>query len=133
RGPVPGEVEYDQLLLGGGPAPPAAVLRGEPGNQGQRVGRHPAHPRGEADVVASVALLVDPDVIAPAAAWRLGCRAGGQAVGEGVAFEYLAEPFGPPVGHEKLQPGPVPQPPVTVVAEDRRDGGPDLRDLVRPD
>ena len=47
-----------------------------------------------------------------------------------LGLEHLAEPLGPPVGDEELQPGPGAQPAVAVVAEDADDAGPDVGHLV---
>ena len=48
-----------------------------------------------------------------------------------LVLEHLAEPLGAPVGDQELQPRPVAQPPVAVVAEDADDPGPHVGHLVQ--
>ena len=67
------------------------------------------------------------------AARRPGRRAVRQRVPEVLLLQDLTEPFRPPVGDQELDPGPVPEPPVAVVAEHRHDARPHLADLVGPD
>ena len=52
---------------------------------------------------------------------------------EVLVLEHLAELLDAPVGDQELQAGPRAEPPVAVVAEDRRDALPDVGDLVDRD
>src|SRR3954447_2164531 len=47
-----------------------------------------------------------------------------------LVLQHLAELLRAPVGHQELDPSVVARAPVTVVAEDRADAGPDLGHLV---
>ena len=91
----------------------------------------PPDGRRGADVDPAVALRVDADVVARAR--RTGSGAGPSSSG---APRYSVSSTSrnrsrAPVGDEELQPGPVAQPAVAVVAEDLDDAGPDLGDLVQ--
>ena len=128
-----GHVEDDHLLLGGGAHPAAAVPGGQVGDDVERVGRHAAHRRREADVAVPVALRVHAHVVADAVARRVRRRAVRQRVPEVLLLEHLAELLRAPVRDQELDPGPVPQPAVAVVAEQPGHPGPDLGDLAGPD
>ena len=89
----------------------------------------PADGRGCSHVDASVALWVDADMVACPRGWWWRRRAVEQGTAQVLGLEDVAEPCDPPVGDEELQPGPVAQPPVSVVPEDPDDAGPDVGDL----
>src|SRR6185437_10508764 len=129
---VPGDVQDDQLLLGGGPDAPPAVLVGQAGDPRQLGARGAAHPHREADCVAAVGLLGQPGVPAgPGVPLRL--RSVRQRRVQVVLLQHLPEPLGAPVGEQELQPRVLAGPAVAVVAEDPGDPGPHLGDPVRLD
>ena len=81
---------------------------------------HAADARGEADVEAAVLLAVHADVVAPALDGLGRGRAVDQLALQVVVLQDLAELLRAPVGEQELQAGAGAQPPVAVVAEDRR-------------
>src|SRR6478672_12841873 len=110
-----------------------AVGGGQLRDPREDVAADPAGDRRDADPVAAVDLAVDADVVA--AVVRRERRRGPVEQGptEVVLLEHLAELLRAPVGDEELEAGPVAQPAVPVVAEDRDDADPDLGDLFEAD
>ena len=76
---VRGDVQDDQLLLGGGPDATLAVLGGEAGDPGQLGAGGAADPQREADRVAAVDLLGQP-ACPRAPSYRSGAGPSGSGV-----------------------------------------------------
>src|SRR5918996_2831497 len=102
---------------------------------GQLAEERPGHPSDQwrdPDVEAPVLLRMDAHVVE-----RLGRhrrrRAVEQPPAQVLRLEDLTEALDTPVVDQELQPGPRPQPPEPVVAEDPDDAGPDVRDLFQWD
>src|SRR6478672_8228017 len=110
-----------------------AVGGGQLRDPREDVAADPAGDRRDADPVAAVDLAVDADVVAAVVGRERGCWAVEQGPTEVVLLENLAELLSAPVGDEELEAGPVAQPAVPVVAEDRDDADPDLGDLLEAD
>ena len=99
------------------------------GDPGQQRSAYPADGGSDTDVELPVVLPVHAHVV-PRTVPDLGGRPIGEGAMQVLGLQYLAELGDTPVADQELQSCPVPQPPVAVVAEDRDDALPDLRDLV---
>ena len=86
---------------------------------------------GDADPEVAVLLGVHADVVAAVGARGRRRGAVEEHALEVLVLEDVAELLGAPVGHQELQAGAVAQPAVAVVAEDRDDALPDVRDVLQ--
>ena len=102
------------------------------GQGDERRAADPTRGRRQADVEVAVLLLVHADVVAVADRRR---RRGGalELAAEVLVLDDLAELVDAPVGDQELQTGARAQPPVAVVAEDRRDGLPHVGHVLGRD
>ena len=120
------------FCVGGGAEPVGAVRLGEVGELGQQRAGRPGRRSGRRR-----RRTCRPSAGARrrgrAGRWSgmLGRRAVDQRALQVLVLQHLAELLDAPVGDQELQPGPVAQPAVAVVAEDRDDAGPDLGDLLQ--
>src|ERR671910_678808 len=102
---------------------------------GQLAEKGPGHPSDQwrdPDVEAPVLLRMNAHVVERLSGHRWS-RAVDQPPAQVLRLEHLTEALDTPVVDQELQPGPRPQPPVPVVAEDPDDAGPDVRDLFQWD
>src|ERR687897_1346471 len=102
---------------------------------GQLAEKGPGHPSDQwrdPDVEAPVLLRMNAHVVERLSGHRWS-RAVDQPPAQVLRLEHLTEALDTPVVDQELQPGPRPQPPVSVVAEDPDDAGPDVRDLFQWD
>src|SRR5919106_486384 len=93
---------------------------------GQLAEERPGHPSDQwrdPDVEAPVLLRMDAHVVERLGGHRWS-RAVDQPPAQVLRLEDLTEALDTPVIDQELQPGPCPQPPVPVVAEDPDDAGP---------
>jgi hypothetical protein len=88
---------------------------------------------GDPDPAQPVLLPVHADVVGAPAGCTDRRRPVRQLPAEVLRLQDLTEPLDPPVGDQELQPRPVAQPSVAVVAEDADDAGPDLGHLGQRD
>ena len=102
------------------------------GDSGQLGTGDAAGDGGEPDRVQTVLEALHTDVITRRGQ-RGGCRTVDQLAAQVLVFEDLTELLDAPVLDQELQAGLGAKPAVAVVAEDRDDGLPDVRDLVERD